>query len=241
MPAVDENSPIYLQLREVVRERIESGEYAPGCPIPSENTLASTYGINRLTVRSALDALVEEGILWRIQGKGVFVVGKRIERDLDNLTGFHKAIEGGRANPSVRILEKGRRKAGSVYAKRLGIDPEDDIFFIRRLNMADDMPISVEHIYVPSEFVPNLLDIDLDLFSLYDVYGFYGSTPVRAWQTLDIVPLEPRVARALEVEDDKDALLFVCTSYRADGRAIEFVRSFNRSDACCFTVKNGMR
>jgi len=241
MSRVDENSPIYLQLREVVRERIDTGEYAPGCHIPSENALAKTYGVNRLTVRSALDALVEEGILKRVQGKGVFIVGKRIERDLDTLTGFHKAIEGGRAKPSVKILERARRKAGSVYARRLAINPDDDIFFVKRLNLANGMPISVEQTYIPSELIPNLLDIDLEVFSLYDAYGFYGSAPVRAWQTLDIVPLEPSVARMLDVDASTDALLFTCQSFREDGRIVEFMRSYNRSDACFFTIKNGVR
>lgn len=68
-------TPIYLQLREIIRNRIEEGEYLPGTAIPSENKLAETYGINRLTVRNAVDTLVNEGILRRVQGKGVFVVG----------------------------------------------------------------------------------------------------------------------------------------------------------------------
>lgn len=126
MSGIDESSPIFMQLRGVVRERISTGEYAPGVAIPSENTLAKTYGINRLTVRAALDGLVEEGLLKRVQGKGVFVVGKRIERDLDHLTGFRKAIEGGMSKPGVKILDRQRRRAGSAYAKRLGIDPEDE-------------------------------------------------------------------------------------------------------------------
>ena len=79
---VSYNAPIYLQLREVVRSKIEDGEYAPGTAIPSENLLASTYSINRLTVRSAIDALVNEGLLKRVQGKGVYVVAQ-IERDLE--------------------------------------------------------------------------------------------------------------------------------------------------------------
>lgn len=241
MVAVNAKSPLYLQLREVVRDRIESGEYAPGCPIPSESSLAKTYGVNRLTVRSALDALVEEGMIKRVQGKGAFVVGTRVERDLDNLTGFHQAIEGSSANPGVRILEKSRRKAGSVYAKHLGIDRDDDIFFIKRLDTVNGTPISVEYIYIPSDLVPNLLDIDLDVFTLYDVYGFYDTVPVRAYQTLDVVHLEPRIARALDVGSCKDALMFTCLSYREDGRAMEFMRSFNRCDTCFFTVRNGIR
>ena len=72
-------TPIYLQLREIIRNRIEEGEYLPGTAIPSENKLAETYGINRLTVRNAVDTLVNEGVLQRVQGKGVFVVGDKYE------------------------------------------------------------------------------------------------------------------------------------------------------------------
>ena len=237
MSGIDESSPIFMQLRGVVRERISTGEYAPGVAIPSENTLAKTYGINRLTVRAALDGLVEEGLLKRVQGKGVFVVGKRIERDLDHLTGFRKAIEGGMSKPGVKILDRQRRRAGSAYAKRLGIDPEDEIFYIKRLDLADGEPISMEEVYVPCELFPNLMDVDLEIFAMQDVYDFYESSPVRAWQTLEIVPVETRLARMLKLGDERDALLFTCYTYREDGRVIEFMRSYNRSDACFFTVK----
>lgn len=237
MHTIDESSPIFLQLREVVRERITTGEYAPGVAIPSENALAHTYGINRLTVRSALDGLVNEGLLKRIQGKGAFVVGKRIERNLDYLTGFHKAIEGGMSNPSIKILEKERRRAGHVYAHELKISPNDDIFYIKRLCYADGKPISLESVYVPCELFPNLMDIDLEVFPLQDVYQFYGSSPDRAWQTLDIVSAEPKMARMLKLGDNRNVLLFTCYTYRADGKTIEYMRSFNRSDSCFFTVK----
>ena len=235
MSRIDENSPIFMQLREVVRGRITTGEYAPGVAIPSENVLAQTYGINRLTVRSALDGLVKEGLLKRVQGKGVFVVGKRIERN--SLTGFHKAIEGGLSNPGVKILERKRRQAGAFYAHELEISPDDDIIYIKRLCFADGKPISLEHVYVPFELFPNLLDVDFEVFSLQEIYGFYGSAPERAWQTLDIVSAEPKLARMFGLGEDRDVLLFTCYTYRPDGRMIEFMQSYNRSDSCFFTVK----
>lgn len=73
-------TPIYLQLREIIRNRIEEGEYLPGTAIPSENKLAETYGINRLTVRNAVDTLVNEGVLQRVQGKGVLLLAINTKR-----------------------------------------------------------------------------------------------------------------------------------------------------------------
>ena len=89
---IDYNSPMYLQLRELIRSKIEEEEYAPGTAIPSETILASTYGVNRLTVRNAVDELVREGLLKRVQGKGVYVTTV-YERDLEVLGGFTQTMK----------------------------------------------------------------------------------------------------------------------------------------------------
>jgi len=236
--AVDYKSPIYLQLREVVRGKIESGEYPPGMAIPSENELSDMYGVNRLTVRNAIDALVKEGLLKRIQGKGAFVVGDRIERDLDWLSGFRQTFPERDADPAAKILAKTRRPAGRLFASVFGVGEDDDIFYVRRLNSANGEPVSVEHTYVPASKVPKLDGIDLGVFSLYEVYGFYGVSPVRAYETLDLVSVEARDARMLGVEPGSTVLLFTCWTYDAKDDVVEYTRSYTRGDKCCFTVRN---
>lgn len=75
---IDGNNPVpkYIQLREILRARIEEGEYLPGAAIPSESELVEEFGIHRLTVRNAINSSP-----WKVskpvQGKGVFVVGKK--------------------------------------------------------------------------------------------------------------------------------------------------------------------
>ena len=108
-------TPIYLQLREIIRNRIEEGEYLPGTAIPSENKLAETYGINRLTVRNAVDALVNEGILRRVQGKGVFVVGDKYEENLDEHGGFVNVMSSGTKRVSIKEQAKIYRPAGNKF------------------------------------------------------------------------------------------------------------------------------
>lgn len=238
MAEVDYKSPIYLQLREVVRSKIEEGEYPPGVAIPSENELSEIYGVNRLTVRNALDALVGEGLLKRIQGKGAFVVGDRIERDLDTLTGFRQSIYERDAVPGTKVLAKTRRKAGGKFASIFGIGEDDDIFYVRRLNSANGEPISVEHTFIPASKVPKLDGIDLSVFSLYEVYGFYGVSPVRAYETLDLVSLEARDARMLGVEPGDSVLLLTCYTYDESDDVIEYTCGYTRVDKCSFTVHN---
>ncbi|GLC78893.1 GntR family transcriptional regulator [Lacrimispora brassicae] len=229
------NLPIYLQLREVVRSKIEEGEYAPGTAIPSENVLAGTYGINRLTVRSAIDALVNEGLLKRVQGKGVYVVAQ-IERDLEVLGGFTQTMDEKHVQNKRKILLKGQRKAGEKYAAVFGIDEEDMLYYIKRLDYADEDPIAIQEIYVPYNLVPKMEGIDQTVFSMFEIYKFYGINPVRAWQTLDLVQLTQSDARLININKDQTVFLFSCTTYDEDDRVIEYSKSYTRGDKCNFKV-----
>ena len=229
-------TPIYLQLREIVRAKIEEGEYLPGTAIPAENDLAEQYGVNRLTVRNAVEALVHEGLLKRVQGKGVYVLGARIERDLERLNGFTRTIQEKHAQPSVKLLSKVLRKAGEKYSFVFGIAPEDDIYYIERLCCADGEPLSLEEIFVPRYLVPKLEGIDLSIFSLYEVYDFYGVHLKRARQTLNLTRLEQKDARLLGTDVEQAVLLFECTSCDENDRIIEFSRNYTRGDKCRFSV-----
>lgn len=236
MTEINYQSPIYLQLREVIRGKIEEGEYLPGTAIPSENALADTYGINRLTVRSAIDALVAEGLLKRVQGKGVFVVGEKVERDLESLGGFNKTMRDRKLVPKVKVLQKAVRRAGEKYGHIFGIEENADIYYVRRLCYADNEPVSLEDIYIPADVVPKLQGIDLSVFSMSEVYDFYGVSAKRAEQTLDIVSLNQNDARLLGVSIEQAVFLFEYTTFDSADRVIEFSHCYTRGDKCDFTV-----
>lgn len=229
-------SPIYLQLREVIRNKIEDGEYLPGMAIPSENDLADTYGISRMTVRNAIDVLVSEGVLKRVQGKGVYVVGSKVERDLETLGGFTQTMRERNKQPYTKVLVKALRKAGEKYALIFGIQPEDEIYYVKRLLLADSEPISLDEVYIPRYIVPKLEGIDLGVFSLSEVYDFYNVNITKALQTLDLTQLEQKDARMLGIDVDLSVMLFECTSFDDKNRTVEFQRTYTRGDKCNFNV-----
>ena len=233
---INYQSPIYLQLREVIRNKIEDGEYLPGMAIPSENDLAETYGINRMTVRNGIDALVYEGVLKRVQGKGVYVVGNKVERDLETLEGFTQTMREKNTQPLTKVLTKTLRLAGEKYSLLFGIAPEDEIYYIKRICLADEEPVALEEIFIPKYIVPKLEGIDLKVFSIYEVYDFFGVKITRAHQTLDLTQLEQRDARALGISSDLSVMLFECISYDDKERVIEFSRTYTRGDKCNFSV-----
>lgn len=228
--------PVYLQLRELIRNKIENGEYHPGMAILSENELARICGINRMTVRNALNALVYEGMLKRVRGKGIFVLGKRIERDLETLKGFTQTMLEKSVSPSRAILVKILRPAGPKYGQLLKIDAKDDIFYIKRICYINNEPSSLEEIFIPKKILPNLGDIDLSVFTLYEIYSFYDIKLQYAKQTLDLATLEQSDARALRVHKNTSLLLFTCISYNDQDKVVEIARTYTRADKSMFVV-----
>ncbi len=230
------SSPMYLQLREVIRNKIDEWEYKPGTAIPSENELAETYGINRMTVRSAIDALTKEGILKSVQGKGVFVVGQKSERNLDILEGFTQIMKSKKSEPKFKILQNITRDAGNKFSLLFGLEPEDEIFYIKRICFDNKEPVSIEEIFIPAYIMPKFEGIDLSVFSIYEVYDFYKIKLRKAIQTLDIVRLNQRDAKILDEEENTPVLLFECTSYDDQNRVIEFSRSYTRGGKSNYSV-----
>lgn len=228
--------PIYVQLREIIRSQIDEGEFIPGSAIPSESELAQAYGIHRLTVRNAITALVNEGLLKPVQGKGVYVVGKKLGRDLERLTGFRQTMQERDVIPETRVMFKSRRPAGLKYAKILEIEPEKQIYYIRRLCLADNEPVSIEDIYIPCSVLNDLDAVDLNVFPLFDIYKFNNIHLVHAWQTLSMTWLDASDARTLKIKPETAVLMFECISRDDSGRVVEFSRSYTRGDKASFTV-----
>lgn len=241
-PGESENSityrtPIYLQLREIVRNKIDEGEYAPGTAIPSENELAALYGINRITVRSAVDALVNEGLLRRVQGKGVFVVGSKMEQSLEGYGGFVSSLSKSKTAVSVREQAKVLRAAGDKFANLFNIAPDDQIYYIRQLMLAEGKPVASEELYVPYQVLPQLAEVNSSVFSLHDVFAFYGVAVCSMRQSLEIVPADAKLAKSLDISPDVALIMMDCRCEDALGRVVSFSRSYTRSDKIKFTIQ----
>ena len=104
------------------------------------------------------------------------------------------------------------------------------------LCLAEDEPVSIEDIYIPCKLLSDLDSVDLNVFSLFDIYKFNGIQVTKAWQTLSVTNLDAKDARILQIKPETKVLLFECISRDENGKVIEFSRSFTRSDKASFTV-----
>ena len=152
------------------------------------------------------------------------------------LGGFSQTMKDRHVRSCKKILLRGQRKAGEKYASILKIHEEDLIYYIKRLDYADDEPIAIQEIFIPYNLVPNVENIDISVFSMFEIYKFYGINPARAWQVLDLAQLTQSDARMININKEQTVFLFSCTTYDDKDRVIEYSRSYTRGDKCNFTV-----
>lgn len=230
---------LYLRVRADIMNRIDRGDYPAGAALPSENELAQAYGTTRLTIRSALDGLVELGIVRRIQGKGAFVCSKPGDQAGEGgvLAGFRESMRLRGHEASVRVLAKSKRPAGELYADLFDIEPTDLLYSVRRLNSVDGVPTAIENALIPLPTFPTIETVDITAFSLYETYRILGHPVAEAHQKLGITQLDAHAARLLHVEVDSPALVLECLTIDEDGNPIEYARSINCGRRGGFTYR----
>jgi len=194
--------PLYEQVRAKLIEGISAGRWRPGEAIPSEGSLANTYGVAIGTVRKAVDALVAEQVLDRQQGKGTFVTQHDESRRLFHF--FHVVADDGRQSyPEVRTLAFSRDRADAAAGRALGIAPHEKVIRIRNLLAIDGVPRIVDDITLPAALFPGLTE---KIFlargnTIYHLYqSRYGINVLRADERLRAILANADDARLLHVE-----------------------------------------
>ncbi len=231
---MDFKVPMHAQLREHIREKIEEGEYKYGTAIPSERNFAEMYGLNRMTVRHAIDELVREGILKRIQGKGTFVTKPKIERDVSSLKGFSRMLINKGIKPSSQLIHSEKRKAGYKYAAIFNIDKDEYVYRMLRLRLGDNEPITLEDTYVPYNLIDNIENIDFEVYSLYDLFAANNIELSSSNQTLTLIKIRNGEAKLLNVLPGSTVFLLEYTTVDSKGRALEFTRAYTSGEKSTF-------
>ena len=160
--------PIFRKIIERINTGIENGEYARGSAIPSEPELCRQFSTTRMTVRRAIDALVNEGKLFRVQGKGTFVSQLDLDKTYQK-QGFTSNMLSLGVHPSSYVLLAGACGAKHGACQRLAVAPHAPVFCLQRIRMADDSPIAIERDWISLTRFPRLTEFDFSKRSLYEV------------------------------------------------------------------------
>jgi GntR family transcriptional regulator len=219
-------SPLYRQIKNLIVQALDAGEWLPGQTIPSEQELALRFGVSQGTVRKAVDELAAENILLRKQGKGTFVTTHQ-----DPHTFFRflrlKAVNGGPVLPKSMPLECLRGRAGIEAARALSIEQGSQIFIVRRVLKFNGKPAVVDEMYLPAEVYPDLnmsmlRDWQGSLYSLFETR--FGVRMVRATEKIRAVAADRRVAEVLNVQESTPLLSVERLAYTYGDKPVEWRR-----------------
>lgn len=230
--------PHYYRIRTILRDRIASGEYLPHQRIPSEARLCQEFGVSRGTVEKAIRGLVEEGLLYRIQGKGTFVAAPSLDEISFRLGSiWEEAREAGRCVTN-RVIRQVQVLADSETASRLAVPAGHPIIEIVRLRLIDDTPIAHESRHLALEMCPQLLDEDVETQSIHDLLLHKYRLPLlKARYTIEVVSLDGPEAELLEARPGTPAFLVDRLTYTTGLRPAVWLRQLFRGDRYRFAAE----
>jgi GntR family transcriptional regulator len=225
--------PKHVKVREYVRALVR--EAGPGTAAPSERELVQRFHVARMTVRQAMDALVAEGLLERIPGRGTFVARPRPA--VGRMLSFTEEMTARGLLPESQTQLARRETAGPGVARALGITHGDPVIHWRRVRRADGIPMCIEDAYLNEVLLPGFLQSGMPT-SLYEALEERGLRPTWAEDSVTADVATPEEAAVLEVEAGAPVLRLSRRALSAS-KAVEVSRSVYRGDRFTLWVQLG--
>jgi len=222
--------PMYTQIENYIKEKILSEELKPYDLIPSEPVLAKMFEVSRMTARSAVDNLVNNGFVYRVKGKGTFVNHKKFDRGERGLKSFSEEMIERGLKPSHELLNFSIIEASYAHAKWLNCDKCDKIYQIERLMLANDMPMAYEIIYREVKVTPGLTKNDFQGKSVYKQLEDLNIKIDHADQQVEAILPHQSIADLLGLEINNGVLLIKSVTYTKNQEIVQFTKSYYRAD-----------
>jgi len=231
--------PVYYQLKEIIRDKIEVGELKIGEKITSENKLSEIYQISRMTVRQAIKELVGEGLLYRDKGRGTFVCEPKINyRFIQKLTTFYDDMVGKGYTMRTKILKQEIKPASKAIAKKLNIKENEKIIYILRVRYIENSPIVTVVNHIPYKLCPDLINEDLTDKSLYQTLAEkHGLVAYKARVTLEPIVASKYDSGLLNIEENAPVHLMKDVTYTKENVIMDYFESHFRGDKGKVTVE----
>jgi GntR family transcriptional regulator len=186
--------PRYFEIEQSLRGRVAALEAHSS--LPSESQLCEEFGVSRMTARAAVQRLVQDGLVYRVPGRGTFVAAARANRTAGHVLSFSDEMRRKGRVPTSRVIERRERKATDEEERRLGVQ---DVVVLRRVRLADGKPLALERAVFPAGRVGSALDGDLETGSLFEALAGSGLTPTTGRAALAAEAATAEDARYLRV------------------------------------------
>ncbi|MGH7121180.1 MAG: GntR family transcriptional regulator [Acetobacteraceae bacterium] len=235
-PSITE--PLYVRLKIALRDLIGKG-LGVGDRLPTEIELCREYGLSRITVRQALNALVNEGAIERKQGRGTFVAAPKQAESVPYFGSFTEEVAADGHRGSTRLVSAAIVNADARVASRLQIPLHRPTWKIRRIRMSDGRPVCYQVSYVPQALLPNALRTEFRYGSLYEFLERALGEPISdAGENIQAMLADPYRAALLDVRPGAPLLVLERTVSSKSGRIVEYNRSFYNALTVHLTLRS---
>ncbi len=213
----EDHQKLYLQLYEILKKKIESGEWRVGTQIPTEEDLCNMFSVSRATVRTAVLELVRHGYLKRQQGKGTFIYRNTISDGISMLTNFRESMLEETTSITTNVLARTVMMPIDELDIKLNIPPDKHVIYIKRLQLKDNEPLIIQESFIPYHICPLLLEDDIARNSLIDIIEKkYGIRITKVRNLIDIGYLNTDEARIFGLPEGTASLVTMQFYYSGD-------------------------
>jgi GntR family transcriptional regulator len=229
--------PLYVQIKDALKERILAGDYAPHERLASESELMKMFGVSRITVRQALSALHGEGLVFSVQGKGSFVSKPKAVQDVQRLEGFGEAMASQGYETATKVLKIGERRAPRAVASALRLTEDPTVVEIKRLRYLNREPVSLDHSFFPATVGRRLVgrELDRDIFPMLE--NELGILLGHAELRIEAAPADDDLAELLNQEPGSPLLRITRLVLTETGEPVDFEYLSYRGDAYQYQLR----
>jgi GntR family transcriptional regulator len=228
---------LYLQVRDILVEQIESGKLSPGDALPGERTLAEMLDVSRVTVRKCIGNMVEEGYLVRSRGKETIVASRKVSHRLGTLLGVAEELSEDNNIVIVKVLNKGYEKVTTDIRKHLKADDDSEVYAFSRLIIRDNKPLVVNYSYVLHDIGKLVEPLDLESDKVFQHLENCGYNVSYAEQVITAGICNKKEAELLDYKVGQPVIVFKRTTFLENGYPILYERSTYRGDEYQYSIK----
>ena len=219
--------PLFRQVADAIRERLHDGTYPVGIPLPGERTLAESFGVARITVRSALARLQEEGLVTRLRGQGTLPIGQAMATQHPKLhNGLLDNIVSQGLRTRIQVLSCRKQPCDAEIARLLQLAPGASVLCLRRVRKSSGAPVMYSEVVLPelvgAAIAPQMLE-EMSLLTLMEQAGYpfdHGE------QELSATIAPAHVALALKIPAGSPLLQVRRVVYDAQKRPIQYLLGY---------------
>jgi GntR family transcriptional regulator len=230
---LDKNAfvPLYAQIQRALMDKIQSGELKEGDPLHSEEELSRQFHVSRMTARHALNGLKANGYAVSERGRGTFVTRPKFEKNVLHLQGFTEEISKKGMRPASKVLEHAVIEPEITVRENLKLATGEKVLCLKRLRLADDIPMAIEESNIPLRFFPGIDRINFANHSLYRVLRQdYGVRYGYADEVIESLPATQEEAAILTIPKKACILCVRRTIITVQETPIEYALSKYRGD-----------